>query len=81
MKRLILIFAITGVGTSWCQSNDKTGTISFLVVDVSGRTLPGWKVTSFKDHDNEVASQFSELTGTQIPRGFYEYVLTRTVPS
>ena len=54
--------------------------MSFLVVDESDRTLSGWKVTSFKDHDNEVAAQFSGLTGTQIPRGFYQYVLTRTVP-
>jgi hypothetical protein len=79
-RSLFLILAATVVVTSWCQSNNASGTVSFLVVDESGRTLPGWKVTSFKNNNSEAGSQFSGLTGTQIPRGFYQYVLTRTVP-
>ncbi len=38
--------------------------------------LSGWKVSSFRANDSELAPQFNGLTGAHIPNGFYRYELT-----
>ena len=75
MRNVILMFT-TIIATAWCQTNERSGAVSFLVVGESGKTLLGWKVSSFKANDREVAPMFTGLTGTQIPTGFYRYALT-----
>src|SRR5579871_4372468 len=71
----IFFAALVTVAAAWSQSNERFATVSFLVVDESGKTLSGWKVSSFKANDKQVAALFSGLTGKQIPAGFYEYQL------
>ena len=60
---------------AWPQSTDHTTTVRFLVVDVSGKALSGWKVSAFKNN-RDLSSRFTGLLGNQIPAGFYRYTLT-----
>ena len=76
LRNLILILAATG-GPAWSQS-DHARSVSFLVIDESGSPLSGWHVSSFKAGSRELAEQFKDLEGTQIPYGLYKYVLTRS---
>jgi hypothetical protein len=71
-----LILAVTAIATLCAQTLDRTGVITVLVIDESGRSLPGWKVTSFKSGSRDAASMFKGLTATQVPTGIYQYVLS-----
>jgi hypothetical protein len=71
-----LILALTAVATLHAQTPDHTGAVTFLVIDESGRSLPGWKVSSFNSGSRDAASMFKGLTATQVPTGFYQYVLS-----
>jgi hypothetical protein len=71
-----LILAVTAIAALYAQTLDRTGAITFLVIDESGRSLPGWKVTSFSSGSRDAASMFKGLTATQVPTGFYQYVLS-----
>ena len=50
-------------------------TVSFLVIDDNGKSLSGWKVTSFKEHDKDFAANFKGLTGADVGWGVYDYEL------
>src|SRR5262245_1285732 len=73
--RLTLVLLAT---TLWAlaQNDEKTGTVAFLILNQSGRALPGWKVTTFRSNDKDLASQFGGLTARGVPTGVYRYVLT-----
>src|SRR5437763_363052 len=73
--RLLAIFA-TMILPSGSQIEQRTGTVTFLIIDQSGRALAGWKVSAFKSNTKENAPQFSGLVGKQIATDFYRYVLT-----
>jgi len=76
MIRSIFLICSTIAATGWCGADERTAIVSFLVVDEAGKTLDGWKVSSFKTGQTELAARFSGLTSKQIPTGFYEYVLS-----
>jgi len=76
MMRKVALICATLMATAWCQLDERPWTVSFLVIDESGKSLSGWKVGSFKARESELASQCSGLTGVRIPRGSYRYVLT-----
>jgi hypothetical protein len=75
MARLIIPILVTIVA-AWSQSTERVANVSFLVVYVSGKAIPGWKVSSFKSGRRDATSLFTGLTGKQIPMGFYKYELT-----
>jgi len=51
-------------------------TVSFLVIDDTGKSLSGWKVTKFKKHDRDFAVGFKGLTGADVDWGVYDYELS-----
>jgi hypothetical protein len=75
VSKLCFTLIVTAVG-GWCQSAERIVAVSFLVKNEAGNALAGWQVKSFKAGSRELASQFVGLTGTKIPAGFYQYVLT-----
>lgn len=55
------------------------GTMTMLVVDETGQAVPV-RLETFAGHSGEMAGHFQELKGTQIPYGYYDYVLRRGGP-
>ncbi len=65
---------------SWCQ-HSQNATVTFLVVDESGKVLPNWKVSTFSSSgEGDLSQEFEGLASTQIPFGFYDYRLTGKPP-
>jgi hypothetical protein len=73
----VLPFAFAAMlATAWGQPNKGTGTITFLVMDETGKTLPGWKVKTFSAPWIDLSSKFTGLVGSSIPfASGYRYVL------
>jgi hypothetical protein len=66
IRLLPFAFAVI-IATAWGQPNRGTGTITFLVVDATGKTLPGWKVKTFSAPWIDLSSKFTGLVGSSIP--------------
>ena len=70
------VLALLAASAAWPQATEATSSVTFLVQDVRGQGLAGWKVTAFKSNKDDLAPRFTELTGTSIPSGSYRYSLT-----
>jgi hypothetical protein len=68
-----LIFALAAIATIHAQASGRAGSITILVIDTHGRSLPNWKVTSFRSNQQDATSLFKGLSAKDVPLGFYSY--------